>query len=277
MALDRIVVVIPARDEGPTISTVIDDVRTYSTPLCDELHIVVVADRCTDATADTAARRGAIVCTNDGAHAGLGDVYRTGMRAAMKLQPTVIVQIDADGQYGASVIPALCHRISDGADLAVANRLWHRPVCMTRSRFALNLLASRLLGVALGARMPDSQSGCRALVPAVARLSTSLRHTYTQEQIVLALRAGLRVDHVNCSFHARVHGTSRVVPSAAGYAARVLPGLIHILLSGGKVRRRRHFNRGAADSTAQSDALALDTRSIVSRRRLGGRPSATTT
>jgi glycosyltransferase involved in cell wall biosynthesis len=229
---DRIVVVIPARDEAPTLGPVIDDVRSNTAHLSRAVNIVVVADRCTDTTAATAAGRIAMVCSNDEAHLGLGDVYRTGMREALKLKPDIIIQIDADGQYDASVIPALCQRITDGADLAIADRLWRRPACMTRTRYALNVCASRLLGFTLGTRTLDSQSGCRALVPAIARLPTCLSHTYTQEQIARSVRAGFRVDYVKCVFLARKHGTSRAVPNVRTYAVRVLPGLAQIVLGG---------------------------------------------
>jgi hypothetical protein len=90
----RAAVVIPARNEAVTICQVIRSAREEVAKLAEEIEIIVVADRCTDRTADLAAAEGARVVVAGRGTRGLGDVYRIGMRAATSHEVEMVVHLD---------------------------------------------------------------------------------------------------------------------------------------------------------------------------------------
>ncbi|MEZ0491093.1 glycosyltransferase family 2 protein [Kineococcus sp. TBRC 1896] len=61
MRLDRIVVVVPARDEAATVSACVASVRAAARRVAVDVEVLLVADRCTDSTADLARGAGARV------------------------------------------------------------------------------------------------------------------------------------------------------------------------------------------------------------------------
>ena len=231
MLAQQLVVVIPARNEERTVGSVVRGARQAASTVAEHTVIIVVADRCWDATAATARAYGAVVVETDQLVRGLGDVYSIGMHSALTFGPDLIAHIDGDGQYSPEDLTPLCRLVLGGADLAVGNRLHSRPDFMSRRRYVLNKVASAILSVAIGARLADSQSGLRAFRPDVARLRCAVPHTYTQAQLVHAVRAGYTVAFSPILFHRRQFGASRVASSAVRYAGRVLPSLIRALVA----------------------------------------------
>lgn len=70
-AIDRVAVVVPARDEETTIGTALDAVRAAATRVREvPVEVVVVANGCSDRTADVAWARGAHVLVRDDPNVG---------------------------------------------------------------------------------------------------------------------------------------------------------------------------------------------------------------
>ncbi|MEW1960592.1 glycosyltransferase family 2 protein [Kineococcus sp. NPDC059986] len=70
MRLDRIVVVVPARDEAETVAACVTSVRAATRGVGAVVEVVVVADRCTDATAELARVAGARVVVSSAGNVG---------------------------------------------------------------------------------------------------------------------------------------------------------------------------------------------------------------
>src|SRR4051812_8537029 len=111
--VDRITIVIPAKDEARNLPSVLARVKPYYGEL------IVVDGNSTDATRDIAEAEGARVIMDDSS--GKGGALRIGARAATR---DIIVFIDADGSHDPRVIPEMVAPIVAGrADLVMGSRM----------------------------------------------------------------------------------------------------------------------------------------------------------
>lgn len=154
----KVFCVIPALNEEVALGKVLAEVR----PLVDVL--VVVDDGSSDATAEVAAKAGAVVLSHP-TNRGQGAALETGNEYARRHGADVVVHFDADGQFAASEIKDVIAPIVEGrADAVFGSRfsekrndvpLFKRVVIMPLAR-----LVNRLF---FGLEMRDPQSGFRAL------------------------------------------------------------------------------------------------------------------
>lgn len=123
----KIVVILPTYNEKENITRSIDAIFAQSQGIIPhELHILVVDDHSPDGTgaiveALIAKRENLHLITGD--KNGLGDAYVRGFKATIqKLHADVVVEMDADGQHPAEMLPKLITALDNGADVAVGTR-----------------------------------------------------------------------------------------------------------------------------------------------------------
>jgi glycosyltransferase involved in cell wall biosynthesis len=157
-------VVIPAFRAARTIASVIQRIGKAS----PGATVLVVDDGSDDDTAGRALSAGAAVATHEH-NEGKGRALATGLGAALALDGCRwVVTLDADGQHPPEAIPALLAPLLAGtADLVVGARPRDAGV-MPFGRRCTNWLSSTLVSRVVGSRVPDSQSGFRAMSRAVA-------------------------------------------------------------------------------------------------------------
>jgi glycosyltransferase involved in cell wall biosynthesis len=89
----KVMVIFPAKNEAATIKSCIEAVKQSKY----EPHIIVADGHSTDNTRDIASENGAeVVISNKRIHPGKGAAMKTGLRAALAKNPSVIVFLDAD-------------------------------------------------------------------------------------------------------------------------------------------------------------------------------------
>ncbi|MET8087168.1 glycosyltransferase family 2 protein [Micromonospora sp. NPDC005237] len=234
---------ITARNEEQTVGQVLTTFHEQIRPRFKLSKTIVVDDDSSDRTAEVALHAGASLVLPSGG-IGLAQSFQLGVDAALGLGATTIVHTDADGQYAPDDIHALLHKLANGADLAIGNRLWRRPPHMQPFRYAGNIALSQAISAISRVAVADSQSGYRAFS---ARLATAVRisskFTYTQEQIIRAASLGFRIAQTPVSFHERRFGSSRLVRSPADYGYRVLRDLMKTLSAPPATRPRTDFVR----------------------------------
>ena len=98
----RIAVIIPAHNEGECLAPTIADVKSQ---LTEDDRVIVVADNCSDNTADVAISAGAesLVRTDEN-NRGKGYALQFALNALKDSPPDVVVFIDADCRLGGDVI-----------------------------------------------------------------------------------------------------------------------------------------------------------------------------
>ncbi len=186
-------VVIPAFRAARTIGAVVTRVRQA---LPAGTAVLVVDDGSGDETATVARSAGATVVSHH-ANQGKGRALATSLAAAVAAGAEIVVTMDADGQHPPEAVPTLVAALRAGPyDLVVGAR--ERDERMPMGRHITNWLSSALVSSAVGIRVPDSQSGFRAMRREVAESvrPPGERYEFETEFLFLAAWRGYRIGAV---------------------------------------------------------------------------------
>jgi glycosyltransferase involved in cell wall biosynthesis len=147
---------IPAFNEERTIAKVILQTQKYVD------KVIVCDDGSTDMTAEIAEKLGAVVVRHS-RNLGYGAALNTLFREAVKLNPSCIVTIDADGQHNPSDIPKLVEPIVRGeADIVIGSRfLSSKDNTPKYRRLGIKVITGIARKISYP-QMTDAQSGFRA-------------------------------------------------------------------------------------------------------------------
>ena len=179
---------IPALDAEVTLPGVIQGLRRA----LPGAAIVVVDDGSRDGTRQVGAALSDHVVGFD-RNRGKGAALRAGFAEVLRLGYSAVVTIDADGQHAPSAAPALVAALA-GADVVVGSRGEWRGAMPLRRRLS-NALSSAAISRCAGCRLPDTQSGYRAIR---AQVLMSVRpegdrYEFETDFLIRAARAGFRV------------------------------------------------------------------------------------
>tara|TARA_B100000315_G_C14590619_1_gene595535 strand:+ start:3914 stop:4792 length:879 start_codon:yes stop_codon:yes gene_type:complete len=222
----KIVVTIPAFNEEKTIASVIINTRKVLSALKHNFIIQVVDDGSKDRTSSIAKREGAIVYSHPQNY-GLAETFRSEIKYALKNKADIIIHTDADGQYLARDIPKLIKEIENGADLVLGNRFKGKIESMPLIKRLGNKAFSRTISRICKKRIGDAQTGFRAFTKEVASLDIISTHTYTQEQIIRAVREKFKITEVPVYF-AKRNGKSRLLKNPFEYAIKAWINIFRI-------------------------------------------------
>jgi glycosyltransferase involved in cell wall biosynthesis len=224
----RVLIVIPAFNEGESIGKVIAEVRA-ELPTVD---VLVVDDGSIDDTSAVARVAGAIVTTLP-YNLGVGGARRLGYLYALRHDYDVAVQLDADGQHDPRNVPELV-RALDSADLVIGARFagegdYHARGPRWWAMWLLSFVLSRLART----RLTDTTSGFRAcgrpLIEGYARWLPVEYLGDTIDTTVWAARNGYTVRQVPVAMRARMAGTPSASPIKA--TMYLLRAMITLLLA----------------------------------------------
>jgi glycosyltransferase involved in cell wall biosynthesis len=220
-----VLVVVPAFNEADSVGGVVNEVLE-SAP---KVHILVVDDASTDATAILARNAGAEVVSNV-FNLGVGGAMRVGFRYAAAKGYRALVQVDGDGQHDPHDLGGLLDVLEDRPQpmVVIGARFAGRGQydASRPRRWAMRLLASYLSRMTQ-VHLTDVTSGFRAHNRAAIEL---FARTYpadyladTVESVVLAIEAGGTVTQVPVSMRSRSGGTPSQSPlRATAYLVRVV-------------------------------------------------------
>ena len=201
----RVTVVIPTRNEEPTIAEIIDGCKHYA----DE--ILVIDGHSTDRTREIAKEKGVRVEFDHGK--GKGEALRTAIEL---VTGDIIVFIDADGSHDPNDIPKLVQPIKEGkADMVVGSRgkggsdELHGDVAKFIRMIGSDIICL-VINYRFNVRLTDSQNGFRAIRTDVARV-LNLKEDITtieQEMTIKCLKKGYTISEVPTHEYERKHGES---------------------------------------------------------------------
>ena len=223
----KILVTIPAYNEEGTISGVIGNINKVMKSSKYNYKILVVDDGSNDDTAKEAKKSGAVVYSHPKNY-GLAETFRTELKKALELKADVIVHIDADEQYLPEEIPKLIKEIKNGYDLVLGSRFKGKIESMPLIKRLGNIAFSKVISEITDIKISDAQTGFRAFTKEVAEsVKINSDHTYTQEQIIRAVKQKFRIKEVPIYF-AKRDGKSRLISNPFGYAIRAYINIIRI-------------------------------------------------
>lgn len=224
-----IVVTVPAYNEEKTIGELVKGVRKSldSSRYRGKYRIMVVDDGSRDKTAIAAKRAGAIVYSHPKNY-GLAECFRTEIEKCLEMKADIIVHIDADLQYRPDEIQKLLGEIENGYDLVLGSRFKGKIEEMPLIKRLGNIAFSKVVSNITGLKISDAQTGFRAFTKEVAeKVPITSNHTYTQEQIIRAVRQKFRLKEVPIYF-AKRDGKSRLIGNPFGYAIRASINLVRV-------------------------------------------------
>jgi glycosyltransferase involved in cell wall biosynthesis/SAM-dependent methyltransferase len=204
----KLSIVLPARNEAPSIGTVLRRIRE----ICADAEVIVVNDGSTDDTAAVAAAVGARVISHPYG-IGNGGAVKAGARAA---EGDVLVFMDADGQHDPADMPRLLAPLAQGYDMVVGAR--DKGSQATSGRAVANGVYNGLASLMTGHRVQDLTSGFRAVRTAKFRRFLSLLpngFSYPTTITMAFFRSGYPVAYVPIHAAPRV-GKSHIRPLTDG-------------------------------------------------------------
>lgn len=223
----KIIVTIPAYNEEKSIGRLVSGIKRVMDEGGYDYKILVVDDGSKDKTAVIAKKAGAIVYSHPKNY-GLAECFKSEIEKCLELKADIIVHIDADLQYRPEEIPKLLKEIENGYDLVLGSRFKGKIEYMPLIKRIGNIAFSKAVSQITRIRISDAQTGFRAFTKKVAEITPiTSNHTYTQEQIIRAVRKKFRVKEVPIYF-AKRDGKSRLMSNPFGYAIRASINLIRI-------------------------------------------------
>lgn len=179
----------PAYNESRIIGPLLENIKPLG------LDIIVIDDGSTDATADIAEKKGAIVIKNE-TNRGKGASLKRGFEYTLKLDYESVITIDADGQHNPeSIKDFIATQEKTSADIVIGNRM-RNTENMPLVRIATNRFMSWLISQASKQNIPDTQCGFRLIQKDILKNITLLASRYDMESEILieAAKKGYKIE-----------------------------------------------------------------------------------
>jgi len=217
---------IPAYNEGETIGNIVDEIKKVMDITKYSYKVAVVDDGSKDDTAKNAKEKGAVVFSHN-FNKGLAEAFRTEVNNFLESKHDVFVHIDADGQYLPREIPKLLEEMKKGYDLVLGSRFLGKIEHMPFLKKMGNKAFSRVISNITRYKVSDCQTGFRAFNRKIAEMPLQSDHTYTQEQIIRAIKGNFKIKEVPVYF-AKRKDKSRLISNPFEYALRAWINIFRI-------------------------------------------------
>ena len=223
----KIIICIPAYNEEKSIGKVIQEISLVMKKTNWHYQILVLDDGSTDNTKEIAIKNGATVVSNK-INLGLAKTFQKEMEICKNLEADIIVHIDGDGQYPPRYIPRMIESILDGNDLVLGSRFGNGIYCGSIGRKLGNLFFAKIFCLLLRKNVHDTTTGFRAFTKEIAQLPIKSKFTYTQEQLIRAIRSKKTVREI--PIQARKTRKSRLFDSILEYFYRASITILKIFI-----------------------------------------------
>jgi len=207
----KTLLIIPAYREQGRVGDVVREVLAHHPQQGLDLDVLVVDDGSPDGTAKEAAAAGARVVSHP-YNLGYGSALHTGYCYARRHGYQRVLQMDADGQHDATMLPRLLAGLDSGADVVLGSRyLGDTPPKSSLARVIGTRLFAAIASRWIGQRITDPTSGFQGL--SARALQSVVRDGFPEDYpdtdvLVEHHRAGLRLVEVPVQMHERRGGLS---------------------------------------------------------------------
>ena len=223
---EKVLVIIPAYNEGESVEKVILGVRRY---LADA-DILLVNDGSTDLTSERARKKGALVLDLP-FNLGIGGAVQAGYKYAYEKGYSIAIQVDGDGQHDPKEIPKLLEALErERVTLVIGSRfLGNAEYKSSIMRRVGILIFSGVISAIVGQRITDPTSGFRAADrKAIQLFALNYPQDYPEpEAVVLLHQCRLKMGEVPVGMSQRYSGESSITKiRSVYYVVKVLLAII---------------------------------------------------
>jgi glycosyltransferase involved in cell wall biosynthesis len=222
--MDKVLVIIPAYNEGLNIERVVGGViENYSM-----FDYVIINDGSTDNTSE--------VCRSHGwkiidlpMNLGLAGAFQTGLKYAWRHGYNYAIQFDGDGQHRPEFIEPMRKKMDEGYDIVIGSRYVDE-----KKPFSIRMVGSRMLSTAIwlttGVTVKDPTSGMRMFSrKMIKEFADGLNYGPEPDTISYLIKQGAKVAEIQVAMDERILGESYLKPlSAARYMGKMLFSILLI-------------------------------------------------
>jgi glycosyltransferase involved in cell wall biosynthesis len=221
----KVIISIPAYNEEKTLPAVIKELKTVMKKTKYDFEILVLNDGSKDNTVKVAKNAGAQVYSNN-RNLGLAETFKHELKRCLEHKADVIVHTDADGQYPAIYIPLMLSKIEEGNDLVLGSRFGRGKYAGSLMKSLGNQAFAFVFSNLLKTKLTDTTTGFRAFTKKVAELPLINNFTYTQEQLIRAGKAKMKVAEI--PIKTRKTRPSRLFKNPLDYAIKAWINIFRI-------------------------------------------------
>jgi len=191
----KVTITLPAYNEEQDLDSVLKEIKGVMDSTDYNYNLLVVDDGSKDRTVEIAKINGALVFSNK-RNLGLAETFKREMEECIKLKSNIIVHTDADGQYPAHFIPQMIEKVQEGHDLVLGARFGKGNYSGSLLKKLGNIAFAKVFSGLLKTKLSDTTTGFRAFTLEVAKFPLINNFTYTQEQLIRAGKAKMKVGEV---------------------------------------------------------------------------------
>lgn len=202
--MDKVLLIIPAYNEEENIRWVVEELLKE----CRDIDYIIINDGSKDGTSS--------ICKEQGYHyidmpinVGLSEVFRTGMKFAIRNGYTMAMQYDGDGQHDPKYLKLMIEKMKEtNADIVIGSRF-----LLEKNGKSLRNIGSciiqGIIKMTTGKKISDPTSGMRLYNANVIKfLAQEMNMAPEPDTIALLIRAGFRVEEVAVKMRERQAGVS---------------------------------------------------------------------
>lgn len=223
--MERVLLIIPAYNEEGNISWVIDELlQEYS-----QYDYVIINDGSKDSTYEICVQRG-FNCVNMPVNVGLSEVFRAGIKFAIRNGYTMALQYDGDGQHNPKYIAAMIDKMEQtNADVVIGSRFVNGKKCKSLRNLGSYIIQG-IIRLTTGKKISDPTSGMRLYNKSVMKLLAEEANMAPEPDTVAHLiRSGFRVEEAEVEMRERKAGTSYLnLGNSVRYMVNICTSLIFV-------------------------------------------------
>lgn len=209
MKKQKLLVIIPAFNEGGSVGKVVEGVQKYF----PQVDTIVVNDGSTDLTSEIAKSRGAIVLDLP-FNLGIGGAMQAGYQYAYEKGYDIAIQVDGDGQHDPKEIGKLLKALEEKKmDMVIGSRfiggLGYKSSMMRRVGISI---FSQVISMIVRQKITDPTSGFRAANrKAIQLFAFDYPQDYPEPEVVVLLhQCHLKMGEVPVGMSERYSGESSI-------------------------------------------------------------------
>lgn len=223
--MDKVLLIIPAYNEAENIEWVIDElIKNYS-----YLDYIIINDGSNDSTSKICKSR-RYKCINMPVNVGLAEVFRTGMKYAIRHDYAMALQYDGDGQHNPKYIKTMIEKMEEtNADVIIGSRFVAEKGCKSLRNIGSYIIQG-LIKITTGKKISDPTSGMRLYKKNVmCFLANEINLAPEPDTIAFLIRCGYNVEEVRVDMRERQAGTSYLnLGNSIRYMVNICTSLVFI-------------------------------------------------